>query len=975
MKIYNIINIPKGLSPEFECDCQDEYNSGYTQGVEDQKSKLSSLSVTGNGEYVSEDGFSAVTVNVPQEEIHLEPLGAVFSANGNYDIAVHSGYDGFRSPANIYVEVPQTGHTDEEMEEAFESGVTSGITEQKSRLSGVTITENGTYTRADGFSAVTVDVPQEVVHLEDLAATLSANGRYDFRVHSGYDAFNSPARVYVEVPQTGHTDQEMEDSWNSGYTSGYTDGQASVDCTDFYNSGYTDGYESGYTDGSEDGFDSGYTSGVTDGYASGYTSGKTDAWQPAYDSGYTDGAASVDCQPLYDSGYTDGYSSGRTDGYDDGWRPGYNSGYTDGINAAGGDYASGYTDGYDAGYDSGVTDGYTSGKTDGFGEGYDSGYTDGAASVDCQPLYDSGYTDGYESGHTDGYVERAAMLTAMTITANGAYESVEGWSAVTVNVPQTGRTESKEVYLSRADFPIIPPQAGIPEGEIWIGARKYYSPSSGYIGMDTFFLDAELNVTDIYVSGHTSGVTDGAAQQKALLTSTAFTTNGTYTRTDGWSAVTVNVPQTGYTQQDLDNAYASGLTNGYDSGWTAGYGSGYTDGRNACGGNDPLTIETLSAGTILWIAGASATPRTVEYKLNDGEWTQITSTTAGTPLTLTAGDTVLLRGDNPTYCTQTIGHADTRYANQMLMVAGKYKVSGNMLSLIDSTGYTSLSALDDNNMYAFSYFFAGGMGMVDAEELLLPTSYVPSYMCYSMFDGCTNMTYAPATLPAMTVKSYGYSKMFNGCSNLTTAPDELPATELSLGCYGSMFNGCSSLTAAPALPATTLARECYVGMFRECSSLTAAPALPADTMESTCYRNMFDNCSALTQAPVLPATTLANNCYEGMFRNCGSLVNAPALPAMSLAESCYSGMFAYCTSMLTAPELPAPILANKCYAAMFTEARNLGYIKCNAITFGTDSTKGWTHNVAGTGTFVKDANASWTTGDNGIPSNWNTQDV
>lgn len=552
MRIYNIINIPKGLSPEFECDCQDEYNSGYTQGVEDQKSKLSSLSVTGNGEYVSEDGFSAVTVDVPQEDIHLEPLGAVFSANGNYDIRVHSGYDGFRSPANIYVEVPQTGHTDEEMEEAFESGVTSGITEQKSRLSGVTITENGTYTRADGFSAVNVDVPQEEVRLENLFAVLSANGTYDFTARSGYGGFQSPAGAYVNVPQTGHTDEEMEDSWNSGYTSGVTDG-----------------YASGYTSGKTDGFDAGYDSGVTDGY----TSGKTDAWQPAYDSGYTDGAASVDCQPLYDSGYTDGYSSGRTDGYDDGWRPGYNSGYTDGINAAGGDYASGYTDGFDAGYDSGSTDGYasgyasgrtdgyddgwqpgydsgmtdgynsgyTSGKTDGFGEGYDSGYTDGAASVDCQPLYDSGYTDGYESGHTDGYDERAAMLTAMTITANGAYESVEGWSAVTVNV-------------------------------------------SGY---------SQEDLDNAYTSGHTSGVTDGVAQQKALLTSTTFTTNGTYTRTDGWSSVTVNVPQTGYTQQDLDNAYASGLTNGYDSGWTAGYDSGYTDGLDACSGVTPATGTTV----------------------------------------------------------------------------------------------------------------------------------------------------------------------------------------------------------------------------------------------------------------------------------------------------------------------------------------------------------------------------------------------
>ena len=35
MKIYNIINIPKGLSQEIECDCREEYNSGYTAGFEE----------------------------------------------------------------------------------------------------------------------------------------------------------------------------------------------------------------------------------------------------------------------------------------------------------------------------------------------------------------------------------------------------------------------------------------------------------------------------------------------------------------------------------------------------------------------------------------------------------------------------------------------------------------------------------------------------------------------------------------------------------------------------------------------------------------------------------------------------------------------------------------------------------------------------------------------------------------------------
>ena len=39
MKIYNIINIPKGLSQEIECDCREEYNSGYTAGFEEGYNK------------------------------------------------------------------------------------------------------------------------------------------------------------------------------------------------------------------------------------------------------------------------------------------------------------------------------------------------------------------------------------------------------------------------------------------------------------------------------------------------------------------------------------------------------------------------------------------------------------------------------------------------------------------------------------------------------------------------------------------------------------------------------------------------------------------------------------------------------------------------------------------------------------------------------------------------------------------------
>ena len=138
--------------------------------------------------------------------------------------------------------------------------------------------------------------------------------------------------------------------------------------------------------------------------------------------------------------------------------------------------------------------------------------------------------------------------------------------------------------------------------------------------------------------------------------------------------------------------------------------------------------------------------------------------------------------------------------------------------------------------------------------------------------------------------------MFDGCTNLTAAP-ALPATTLAEGCYAYMFNGCTSLTTAPELPATTLASFCYGGMFNNCTSLTKAPELPANALAHYCYQEMFRNCSSLVQAPALPATTLTTACYGAMFNGCTSLTAAPELPATTLADYCYEGMFYKCTGL------------------------------------------------------------------------------
>ena len=327
---------------------------------------------------------------------------------------------------------------------------------------------------------------------------------------------------------------------------------------------------------------------------------------------------------------------------------------------------------------------------------------------------------------------------------------------------------------------------------------------------------------------------------------------------------------------------------------------------------EPLTFKILSYGTINWTTSDSSLTKTIEYKLNDGEWTHITSNTepSASAIVVTRGNKIQFRGDNTSY-------SDGLSYNTFGSSTAEFEVEGNIMSLIDSTDFSTLTTLQDN------------------------------YTFYNLFSNCTGLTSA---------------------KNLV-----LPAITLAENCYGSMFRNCTSLTIAPALPATNLAESCYSGMFGECKSLTTAPELPATTLDNNCYGSMFRNCTSLITAPALPATTLANNCYGNMFYSCTSLTTAPSvLPATTLNSQCYQRMFLNCSSLTTAPALPSTTLKFMCYSGMFQNCTKLNYIKCLATDISaSDCTKNWVSGVSSTGTFIKNPNmTSWPTGMNGIPDNW-----
>lgn len=126
---------------------------------------------------------------------------------------------------------------------------------------------------------------------------------------------------------------------------------------------------------------------------------------------------------------------------------------------------------------------------------------------------------------------------------------------------------------------------------------------------------------------------------------------------------------------------------------------------------------------------------------------------------------------------------------------------------------------------------------------------------------------------------------------------------------------------------------------------------------------------------LLPVTTLSLGCYKEMFTTCTSLTTAPNLPATRVLSSCYAGMFYNCTSLTTAPELPATSLSTRCYRMMF-KGSSVNYVKCLATSgISTDNTYEWLSETSSTGTFIKAASATWSSGVSGIHTGWTVVDA
>lgn len=292
-----------------------------------------------------------------------------------------------------------------------------------------------------------------------------------------------------------------------------------------------------------------------------------------------------------------------------------------------------------------------------------------------------------------------------------------------------------------------------------------------------------------------------------------------------------------------------------------------------------LTFEVVSAGTIGWKAGTAATPATIYYSINDGEWTSLTSSTAGTSFNVNVGDKVRFKGNNSTYCG---GVSASSYMNSFQGTTASVNVYGNIMSLTDGDNFVSAKTF--SSPYVFRSFLSFA-NLLDAENLILPATALTEGCYMGMLAG-TSITTAPV-LPATTLAKNCYWNMFLNTTSLVNAPDILPATTMQEGCYNAMFYG-TRLTKAPELPATTLAKSCYYNMFQNCYTLEEAPELPAATLADSCYTAMFRSCSALTYIKCLATDISSTNCLTNWVNgvaSAGTFVKAYGMSSWTIGNN------------------------------------------------------------------------------------------
>ena len=225
----------------------------------------------------------------------------------------------------------------------------------------------------------------------------------------------------------------------------------------------------------------------------------------------------------------------------------------------------------------------------------------------------------------------------------------------------------------------------------------------------------------------------------------------------------------------------------------------------------------------------------LEYSTDGGNtWTEWTDF-ANNKIPMEANSKVYLRGTN-----NTLGNNENTYSR--INAEYKFSVGGDLTTLLSPKG--NVLDLNLNGEYSCFYgLFQDDKNLINAKELILPST---------------------------TLTDSAYAYMFKGCSNLVSAPVELPSLHLRNDCYYGMFWDCYSLIGTPYLPAAELSDSCYCLMFNNCSSIKNIPIMKVKSIVSSCFNQMFNNCTGLEKVR-LYFDRCENYGLNSMFQGCTNL--------------------------------------------------------------------------------------------------------
>lgn len=199
-------NIITAFCNEFEAECDNIIYQPFTQRFTDETAgvyctiTIDIIKDAYCAERYWDESWSAPIVSIKNVDMSITII-----ENGHYvleyDPTTHTGI----GKVDIDVEL----NTEPYYNDGYANGYNNGVSEQKSKLEPINITENGTYTREDGYNSITVEVP-------DL------NGSYDEGYKDGYDegveeGFANAETVIAEEAQ------ELDITENGTYLTKYTD--------------------------------------------------------------------------------------------------------------------------------------------------------------------------------------------------------------------------------------------------------------------------------------------------------------------------------------------------------------------------------------------------------------------------------------------------------------------------------------------------------------------------------------------------------------------------------------------------------------------------------------------------------------------------------------------------------------------------------------------------------------------------------